>query len=251
MTNPNAVGGGVRSPHDVVMGIIRRPVLLRDVATESYLGGHTFERLQMGDFVLQLLLETSELRDRAASYRDFKVAAGAWCKGPDRQYGRALGYNVKLDDTDAVNIHAEDLVTAKAEDVGFTAISVLAVIGPTQEDHASGRHTETLHPCGRCRGRLEDSPLINEKTLFVTARPDFTVIQFAGLSAIRAAHDTGDESGITTFRFSKTPEILKPLDMPDDWQAYREPIEVPEIDSSDYDDTIGLYLSHRYFMSLQ
>jgi len=245
MSSPEEVGGGVKSAHDVVMDIVRRPVHLRDVAAQSYLGGHTFERFQLGDFVLQLLHETSEFRDRAASYRNFGVAAGAWCKGVDQKYGRVLGYNVKVDDTDLVNIHAEDLVTTKAKDANFDQISVLAVIGPTQEDHASSKHTETLHPCGRCRGRLADSPLVRPDTLFVAARPDFTVIQFASLAAIQAVHDDGDDSGITTFRFPETPAILAPRSMPDDWTASRPMMRVEEIDSADYDETVGLYLLQR------
>jgi len=247
MSNPEEIGGGVREPHEVVMDMVRRPVLLRDVAAESYLGGHTLERMQLGDFVLQLLHETSEFRARAASYRRFDVAAGAWCKGAGSTYGRVLGYNVKLDGTDMVNIHAEDLVTTKALDAGFQSLSVLAVIGPTQEDHASGLHTETLHPCGRCRGRLLESPLVNEHTLFVTARPDFTVIQFASLTAISAMHDRGDGGEIVTFRFPETPEILKPRNMPDGWEWNRTPVQVEEIDSRDYDETVGLYLQQRYF----
>ena len=140
MVDPaEGAGGQIRSAHDLVMSIVERPVFLRDVVSESVLGGHTFGRLQLGDFVLQLLLETSEFRERAASYRDFGVAAGAWCLGGAGRYGRTLGYNVKLDGTDLVNIHAEDQVVAKAEQAGFDTISVLTIVGTTQVDHASGK----------------------------------------------------------------------------------------------------------------
>lgn len=251
MSEPLENGGGMRGAEDVVRDIVRRPVFLHDVVTESYLGGFTYERLQMGDFVLGLLHETSEFRSRAASYRGFDVAAGAWCKGEGNTYGRVLGHNVKLDGTDYVNIHAEDMVTTKAEDANLGRIAVLAVIGPIQEDHASGLEMDTLHPCGRCRDRLAASPLIDEKTLFVTARPDFTVIQLASLSAIRAAHNGGGSEEIRTFTFPETPRILQPRDMPNEWRPNVAPVEVEEVDCTDYDSTIGLYLSHRYFESQQ
>lgn len=250
MTDPaETAGGQTKTAHELVMSIVERPVYLRDVVKESVLGGHTFERMQLGDFVLQLLLETSEFRERAASYRDFSVAAGAWCIGSGGLYGRTLGYNVKLDETDLVNIHAEDQVVAKAEQAGFGAISVLAIIGPPQEDHASGKLTETLHPCGRCRGRLGESPLVSKDTLIVTAQPDFTVIQFASLSAIIAAHQGEPNPGITTFTFPETPAILQPRDFPSEWELASgrvEPRTVPEIDSRDFDSTIGMYLLQRY-----
>lgn len=243
MNNPELARGGGPNWHDKMMDLARQPIPLCDVTAESFLGGHTFERFQLSDLVLQLLLDTSEFRERAMSYRNFSVAAGAWCLDYPR-YGRTLGYNIKFDETDKVNIHAEDLVVEKAQDAGFRQVSVLCVIGPAQEDHASGKQTETLHPCGRCRGRLGLSSLVSDKTLIVTARPDFKVIQLAELSAIVAEHEEGDASGITTFPFETTPEILRPREWVDTGSA--EPIRVEEIDSSDYDSTIGQFLIQRY-----
>ena len=244
MNIPGDVRGGEFDVHDKMMRLASQPVPLHDVVGESALGGHTFERFQLGDLVLQLLLETAEFRDRAMSYRDFNVAAGAWCLDYPR-YGRMLGYNVKVDDTDLVNIHAEDLVTEKAAAEGFQEISILAVIGPTQEDHASGKHTETLHPCGRCRGRLAQSELVSDRTLVVTARPDFTVVELASLSDIVGLHQDGDKRDMTTFRFDQTPAILRPRL----WEPGQDavPRRVEEIDSSDYDSSIGAFLTKRFF----
>jgi cytidine deaminase len=228
--------------HDKMMAEVRRPLQHADVYLESALGGHTFERFQLGDLVLQLLLDTSEARLRAMSYRDFNVAAGTWALKYPR-YGRLLGFNVKMDETDAVNIHAEDVVTAKALDAGYNQISVLTVIGPTQEDHASGKHTDTLWPCGRCRGRLAESPLVNDETLIVSATPDFRTIAMGGLASVIALHDTGDDSGITTFRFPATPEVLKPRMYetgPNGMLAF------PDTDATEYDESIGLHLLRRH-----
>lgn len=244
MSNPEQNQGGERSVHDWMLDAVRTPVPLYDTAVESNFYGFTYGRFQLGDTVLQLLLDTSEFRARAMSYRGFKVAAGAWCVTGQR-HGRVLGYNVKVDDTDTVNIHAEDLVTEKAREAGFRHISVLSIIGPTQEDNTSGKEMETLHPCGRCRERLNRSELVSDDTLVVTARPDFRVIQIANISALTVAHDQGDMSGITTFQYVATPQILKPRNH-DAWQT-NTPIRVEEIDSTDYDTSVGSFLLHRAF----
>jgi cytidine deaminase len=243
MSNPELDRGGQLSAEEHILDGVSKPVPLQDAAFWPVGEGFTYEHFQLGPSVLQLLLDTSEFRERALSYRGFKVGAGAWCLAPGRR-GRALGYNVKVDDTDAVNIHAEDLVTQKADEGEFEEIATLVVIGPTQEDHASGKFHETLHPCGRCRCRLDESRFISDRTLFVSARPDFKVIQFASLAAIRAAHDDSDDSGLTTFRFPETPAILQPRQW-DVWQRERPAMRVQEIDSSDFDDTVGLYLLQR------
>lgn len=243
MSNPDGYRVGQSSAEQHILEGVTKPIPLEDAAFWPVGRGFTYEHFQLGSSVLQLLLDTSEFRERALSYRGFKVGAGAWCLAPNRR-GRVLGYNVKVDDTDAVNIHAEDLVTQKAAEAEFKEIATLAIIGPTQEDHVSRTQQETLHPCGRCRGRLSESPFVTDKTLIVTARPDFKVIQFASLSAILAAHNNNDESGLTTFRFPETPAVLRPRSW-DVWQRTSPVLHAEEIDSDDYDETIGLYLLQR------
>jgi cytidine deaminase len=229
---------------DKVMETLRSPVPLYDYTYESVLGGFTFERLQMADFVLSLLINTAEFRNRAMSYRDFNVGAGALAiRG--NESGRLLGFNVKHDETDAVNIHAEDLVTAKAQDAGFTEIAVVAVVGPTQEDHVSGQLMPTLHPCGRCRTRFKESPLITDRTLFVTARPDFTVIELGSLADIEKQH-AGEPSELQTYYYDKTPEVFSPLPEPDE-RGYRRAVEV---DDTDWQATVGSYLNAQYFKTI-
>lgn len=120
----------------------------RDAQVESI--NINFYRTQLADFALYLLLGTKEMQESAVSYRGFDVAAGMIAVKPGplgQSVGRFLGVNVKVDETDTINIHAEDMARQKARKAGFAAVSVVAVIGPTQEDHASGLHTSTLHPC--------------------------------------------------------------------------------------------------------
>ena len=226
------------------METLRAPVPLYDYDYQSVLGGFTYERLQMADFVLSLLINTAEFRNRAMSYRDFNVGAGALAIRGNVS-GRLLGFNVKHDETDTVNIHAEDLVTAKAQDAGFNEIAVMAVIGPTQEDHASGQLMPTLHPCGRCRSRFKESPLITDRTLFVTARPDFTVIELGSLTDIENQH-AGKPSELQTYHYDATPEVFSPLPEPDA-RGYRKAVEV---DDADWMTSVGSYLSARYFTNL-
>lgn len=230
------------SEHDVLLQTMRLPEAYFDVQYTPHLAQLDFARLQLSDFVLQLLRNTAEFRSKALSYRGFKVAAGALGTAGNGM-GRVLGFNVKFDETDRVNIHAEDLVAAKAEDAAFDAISVLSVIGPPQEDHASGRSMPTLHPCGRCRHRLSNNNLIQDDTLIVTATPDFTAIEMGTLADIKAAHDHPGENALQLFTYPKTPEVFSPITV--DKRGFAVPVE---IDDSDWQATVGQFLMARYIL---
>lgn len=203
-----------------------------------------FYRTQLADFVLHLLLATREYQDHAVSYRSFNVAAGVLALKPgplNATIGRSFGVNVKVDESDTINIHAEDTAVGKAEDGGYRAVSVLAVVGPTQEDHASGLHTRTLHPCGRCRGRLSDKSIVRPDTLFVSANEDFTVIDFSNLEGIKRLHDHRDESGVTTFELHDSHDLFTPL-----VELEAKAPHVEEVDDSEWQEKIGQYLLRRY-----
>lgn len=219
--------------------LLRESRAPRDVEVQTVTGGFDFYRTQLADVVLNLLLGTREYQDKAVSYRGFNVAAGAVALNGLR-IGRFYGNNVKVDDTDLINIHAEDIAVGKAADENYQAVSVISVIGPTQEDHGSGLHTKTLHPCGRCRDRLEAHPLISPDTLFVTANPDFKVIQFASLAAIKALHRDDDPSGITTFELHESSELFTPL------AELEARSEIVEADDEEWQQTAGLFLARRY-----
>lgn len=229
--------------NDLVLKMLRRPEPLYDIEYVSALGGMDFLRLQLADVALSLLVRTSEFREKAMSYRGFNVGAGAMVLQGNR-VGRVFGFNAKFDETDSVNIHAEDLVTAKATDAGFDRISVLAVIGPIQEDHVSGRCMPTLHPCGRCREMLRESPLISDDTLIVTAKPDFTAIELATLGGIEKVHEDNDSSGVQSYYFGATPQVFSPLPQPDE-HGYIRPSE-HEVDDTDWQNTVGQFLIARY-----
>lgn len=219
--------------------LLRESRAPRDVEVQTVTGGFDFYRTQMADVVLNLLLGTREYQDKAVSYRGFNVAAGVVALNGLR-IGRFYGNNVKVDDTDLINIHAEDIATGKAADENYRAVSVVSVIGPTQEDHGSGMHTRTLHPCGRCRDRLEDHPLISRDTLFVTANPDFKIIEFASLEAIKALHEEEDPSGVTTFELHESAELFTPL------AELEARAEITEAEDDEWQETVGVYLSRRY-----
>lgn len=210
--------------------------------------GIDYYRTQLGDFVLQLLMETKARQSSAVSYRSFNVAAGAYAhKHGPRGYtiGRNIGVNVKVDGTDTINIHAEDVAVGKAKYQGFGDVSVLTVIGPTQEDHASSLHTSTLHPCGRCRGRLHNSDMIRGDTLVVTARDDFTAIDISDLDGLRHLHDDGDASGVISFELHRSQELFEPVQIPESGRIVLD--DDLEVDSSEWDETVAAHLTARYF----
>lgn len=212
----------------------------RDVEVQTITGAFDFYRTQQADVILHLLLCTREYQDKAVSYRDFNVAAGVVALN-GLKVGRFFGNNVKVDDTDLINIHAEDIAMGKAADEEYKAVSVVSVIGPTQEDHGSGLHTKTLHPCGRCRDRFEAHPLISPDTLFVTANPDFKIIEFATFAAIKALHDHGDSTGVTTFKLDNSAELFTPLK-----ELEAQTGVIKEAEDDEWQATAGLYLSKRY-----
>jgi cytidine deaminase len=206
-----------------------------------------YYRTQLADFVLHLLIETAARQPKAVSYRSFNVAAGAYALKPGplgHIIERGMGVNVKVDDTDTINIHAEDLAVGKAAARGCDAVSVLTVIGPTQEDHVSGKHTSTLHPCGRCRGRLSNNALIRDDTLVVTAREDFSMIDVSDINGIKLLHDEGDDCGVRSFKLTQSQKLFTPVDVPETGVIVLG--DKYEVDSSEWDETIGMYLLHRY-----
>ena len=109
--------------------------------------------------------------------------------------------------------------------------------------------TQTLQPCGRCRERLRESPLISDDTLIVTAKPDFTAIELATLGGIENVHDGNDSSGIESYHFEATPQVFSPLPQPDE-HGYIRPSEY-EVDDTDWQRTVGQFLMARYVEKMQ
>lgn len=152
----------------------------------------------------------------SASYRDFRVGATVVAyKTGDKDYAIFNGANVKVDETDLINVHAEDTAVGKAEDKGYDLIAFVGVVGHLQNDGASGRESHTLHPCARCRAKFASSPLITSKTLFMSANMDLTAVEVYTLAELKAFHDGGNESAITTIHTE--PEAM-------DWDEKVNPV---------------------------
>lgn len=137
-----------RTRNERMLAHASRPIARFDVAYEPLVPkGLDFYFMQQADPVLHQLLVTAKFLARAKSYRGFAVAAGLTVMDGTR-VGRVLGYNIKLDETDDVNIHAEELAHTKATQLRYNHIPVVTVLGNPQPDKVTGRMLATLPPCG-------------------------------------------------------------------------------------------------------
>jgi len=93
---------------------------------------------------------------QAVSPREFYVAAGGIILDiAHSQISFVHGYNIKLSEGDAPNLHAEDLIQAQLEFYGGALIG-LAVCGNLQPDDGTGLQLPALAPCSkRCAPRLK------------------------------------------------------------------------------------------------
>lgn len=173
-----------------------------------------------------VLLHAELSRQFADSYRDFRVGAAAMAVFRREQQLRMAyvhGANAKpVAGSDIINVHAEHTVLSMVEDARRPGestyhIPLIAIIGDLQPDQQSGTNTSTLHPCGICRDMFyEDTSPIDDKSLIVTAASDFRVVEWCNRKALRALHETGDDSGIGRVEFVERHPLLT---LPD-W--YRE-----------------------------
>ncbi len=161
-------------------------------------------------------------RERAISYRDFKVGATALAlKSNGRQTEWFDGANIKPEPQALTSVHAEQAALKKATNADFTAVSMIAVVGETQHDQQSGREMVTLHPCGLCRDTFLESPLIDgQATLIASALPNLHTIELYSLESLVNFHTRHDSQGI--------------------WR-----VDLPSPDQYSWSDTVGAYLSHR------
>jgi hypothetical protein len=113
--------------------------------------------------------------------------------------GLFTGYNIKPDETDLVNIHAEDLMFPKVRDHGFEHVELTVIVAPPLVDHASGHDSPTSHPCWKCRQLYEVTGMIDDDSLVVSALPDLSIVQAYRPNDLEAFHEDGDDSGIVTF----------------------------------------------------
>lgn len=229
------------SSNEAALRIARIPVEECDSSYHTVLD-ISRERLMLDDSVRQLLIQTAIFRSKARSWRKFSVSAGVVGVNGTR-VTRAFGYNIKLDETDTVNIHAEELALCKAVDMRIGKIAVIAVMGPVQNDTVSGRTMNTLLPCGqKCIPLLKDSPFVPDDTLIVTATPDFRNIELSTIGGIDQYRRTGNTTGIQSFNYPATPEVFGGLlaqPGEDGMNGFEDSVEV---DETDWGNTVGLYL---------
>src|SRR5687768_14678056 len=134
--------------------------------------------------LVYLIRAAKQASAKASSWRDFNVGAAAMAYDLSRgRIGFLLGYNFKPVNPGEVNIHAEQIVIAKARYHGLDRIFSMAVWGKEQPDQQSDILSATLHPCGRCREMMRtEAPEITPETVILSGNADFSVCEIFTLS---------------------------------------------------------------------
>jgi len=189
---------------------------------ESY----PFRLVTAGYGITAVLRARQAYEESTVSYRGKNVGCAAVAFDTQRnRIGILTGANIKIDESDLVNIHAEDVAFNKAEINGFDTIALLAVVGTPQPDHGSGQQSTTLQPCGKCRPKIAASKMVTPYTQLLSATPSLEDIEAYGIQGLQAFHDTQDATGVASFRL------------------------LPE--AEDWDDTVGVYLRDKVVGMLQ
>lgn len=199
--------------------------------------------------VLLALFRAREAREYAVSWRDFKVGAAIVALSQDAPSRLQIltGINIKPDENSELNGHAEQMALCMASDRAFDAVSIVAVVGETQNDQQSGLGMATLHPCGKCRSFMDDSPPIKQDTLIVSALPSLQTIEVSTLDGLHRYHasDSKDTSGVVRFDYGDM-SILKPYDLKGLTDLSSMDTEETRAEENTWNVTIGSYiLNHR------
>jgi cytidine deaminase len=158
----------------------------------------------------------------AYSWRDFAVGAVGFAMDPEEQrFGLFTGFNVKSSQDGVINIHAEQMVLAKARHHGFGRLDALGVLGDPQPDQQSGHQSLTLCPCGLCRTMLAEAPEVNNRMPIFGTTPDLSVCELYSLERLEAFH-AGEIEELS---------IITPFTVTDD-----------AIDTPGYDGALGFWL---------
>jgi hypothetical protein len=163
--------------------------------------------------VLYSLIRARVARSRAESYRGFSVGV---CGVILREDGmeRILQHGANIKDgpgVSEIDKHGEDYVVEalKSGDV----LASLAIVAPVQEDSDSGIEAPTLHPCFKCRDKIEAAGEATAKSLIVCSTPDITAVQWGNIADYQRFH-AGHPDGLGTALFDETPEMFHPLTHP-------------------------------------
>ncbi|MDB5162801.1 MAG: hypothetical protein JWN28_408 [Candidatus Saccharibacteria bacterium] len=199
--------------------------------------------------VLVALHRARQAQELAVSYRDFNVGAAAVALTRHNAGFQILpGINAKTNEEGPLNMHAEQLALRTAKTHNADMISIVAVVGNTQPDQQSGHEMHTLHPCGKCRTKLFEEPLIdNDATLIFSALPDLQTIEVATVNGLLAYHndEDPDPSGVTLFQFPDL-ELFKPFIPPENGVVRLEDNQRTDEEERIWGATIGHYvLQHQ------
>jgi cytidine deaminase len=191
-----------------------------------------FPNVATPDAVLHCLVKARQVRPKAESYRGFNVGAcGLILRHNGMHRYLSHGANLKSSAGEAgIDVHAEEFITGHLKE-GDT-LAALAVVAPLQPDSASGKETPTLHPCYKCRERIQNLGEITAKTLIITATPDVKAVEWGSIDDYIRLHAEPDFE-LAVARFEETPDLFKPTGV-----KPGQPIELNDeldVDSSEWD----------------
>lgn len=189
--------------------------------------------------LIPTLLGAERAREFADSYRDFRVGAAAvayfYSERGSRSLQLAHGANVKpTQGSDEINVHAEQMimaaVEAKRQPDEDVYVPLMAVVGDLQPDQQSGEQTLTLHPCGVCRDAVAQADTaVDERTLFVTANPSMTTLEWFGVAALARLHAGDAQAPIGRAKFDERSPILTQPDIPEKGYISVADVDTPEL----------------------
>lgn len=107
--------------------------------------------------------------EQADSWREYKVGSAILGYNfDDGILGITVGFNIKPQEGEGLNIHAEQMAVAKARLHRLTHIFGIAVWGDETDLDANPSHAPTLRPCKRCSGMFDECDAIKENTLILS-----------------------------------------------------------------------------------
>jgi hypothetical protein len=164
-----------------------------------------------GEQALRVILGARRIRPYGVSHRNFTVGACAMIRRRGNMISVGHGVNMKdAPDEASVDVHAEQgiLEALQPED----EVTAIAVVGEPQEDHGSGVHGRTLHPCSyRCQRLMAESTHVTPETLIVCNSADGLAVEWGTLEDFQRYHQ-GDHGALHHASFDTFPEILIPIE---------------------------------------
>ena len=188
-----------------------------------------------------LLAQAERARQRAVSYRNFRVGAAALATYSGGGYPLTIesllgGNNKPVEKSDVINVHAEHQLMIQAMETKLPGqaanIPLFAVMGDLQPDQQTGLMAPTLHPCGVCRDAfMEPDTPIGPESICVTARADYTEVEWFTIGALNAYHRGEiDRSSFGRASFAKTPLAFSTT-LPERGDA---PVDMAQFDTEEY-----------------